>query len=383
MSKSFTFAIAAALLTTTTALTPVEALARGGGGGHGFGGFGGGGGGGGGGFRAFTPKLQTFKMQTFKAAPRITHVAPKITHVTPKFVKPTVHATRKLDTHRETFRKFVKHDIAPKIVKPTLLSRHFTPQSKAGKVQTVLQTAQLAHTLHAAKPQAMKLTADHFKVAKIMDGKGNHFSATKKMWFDGKHWWKGRWAWLFINGAWYYGNSPWTQTESGWTSTDTVYRPECVDCGGAPKTVTAAMVPPPPAGPAGAKKVVTAVKPPCVQPKPVGAGPADAGAQTQTDEPMATAGSDQAQQEPTVTGIPGSAPQGCKPGNGTEMGTDGATAKIDPATSEATVQPITTTPGEATVSPAAVGPSSPSPTATECRQFVPAIGMTIEVPCGS
>lgn len=351
MSKTASLAFATALLCATTALTSADAFARGG---HG------GGGGFGGAMKLGAPK-PSFKPQVFKAQtikPRIVKPQVVATH-TPKAKIPKVHHDA------PQLRKLTRHDITPKItpkiVKPVVAAAALTGAALKGK--SLLKSA---HATAAPPPAGTKLTAKHFQIAKIDDGKGHQFVAAKKMWFDGKHWWRGHWAWLFIGGVWYYGNSPWTESSGTWTTTEAKWRPECVDCGGTP--VKPAIVATPPthtAAPTG--KGIAAVKPPCIQPVQPGAAPADTAAAPQGEDPAAVAsGTDHAAQAgaPAAT-IPDGAPQGCKAVASETTGIDGA-AQVPPGDRVA----------EADVHKAAVGGP-----ANECRQFVPAIGTTVEVPC--
>ena len=435
-------AAATAALIVTSALTP-PAEARGGG--FGGGGFGGGMHLGGGSLRSMG--TSSFKSETRSIS----------RHVEPKFLAPKVALPRKIIEPKQVFipkkvfkqettqiahvvkakphvepaprvQRIVKH-VPVQIAKPVTLTKRIDVNAQPLHKSRLLPAAGAVagaaalHTLANGKPkiQPVRLTADHYLKAKVVDLHGHKYDAAKKMWWDGKHWWRGLWAWLFIDGVWYYGNQPWVQADGGW-SAGSANAPVCVDCGGGPghggpinggpvktadgATATVGAMPKPATSTDGHTPAVSGqgsgAAP--VQVSKVAFEPLEAAANRQAKPVTKIEASTSAMVAATAAVCP-SLPAAASLG----FGYVDATGSLSDRDAGSAAAAVSTTPcdppaaGTATVAAAAptakslqvaeaslavLGGSPGAATtiasgapATECRQFVPAIGMTIEVPC--
>jgi hypothetical protein len=373
-------ALAAAALAVTTALsTAAEARGMGG---H----FGGGGGFGrahiGSSMRMSTFKapsakpafkVHTFKSQTFKAV-----------RSKPNFVKHDFRKVRSL-VHKEP--KILKHALKPKLdahklnTAKTLLKLKTNKMLAHKNMPGWLKPGAFKHVgvQHAAFKHgpAPKLTSFQLQKAMHFDFKGNKYSAMKKAWFDGKHWWKGALAWLFIDGIWYYGDEPWYEVDGVWT-TQSGFTAECLDCEPVvvKKTYVSTLAEPSgsngtgSATPSGASSGKSA-------PKSADATqPAGNDAKTKTTTPMST---EAVLIKSNTSEVEQPADQPTELATTTTTGT-GPEVTPAPATkvAEAVIEPApAATEAEA---PAAADPAA-SPL-VDCKRFVPAAGMTISVPCG-
>lgn len=429
----------AAALALSSALTPAAEARGGGGGGH-FGGgmhFGGSSS-----LHTFKPQnLSTSSFKSFKATNNTTRHHDTVKVFKPKITHHETTTRRRVDKHIDkhvepkpiALKHIVKHD-KPQV---THIVRHKHVVANTGerikKLHTpplALHTAQLARKdkvlhnitpLHSTvlklKTQPVKLSQAQYQTAKIVDSHGHHYDASKKMWFDGKHWWRGVWAWLFIDGVWYYGNRPWIEADGGWT-TDGANTPVCVDCDGttvatvaATGTGTTSL-----ASVASGKAAVASSQP--VTGKPADARPVtvDKVAFHKSDDVAklhhgAKDGADKPRVKPLETASLGAAAATCTQTAGTATnrtattGPTGAEAVESPGmTHDSEALPVTSGPAAAPADcakpatgtaiamatggqPAATSTATSEPQTvaadrpTECRQFVPAIGMTIEVPC--
>lgn len=246
---------------------------------------------------------------------------------------------------------------------------------------------------------SLKLKAMHFDLA------GKKFSPVKKAWWDGKHWWFGAAAlsWVFVDGYWYYGDEHVYWENDAWR-TDSGFVAECLDC--ETEYVTRTRVAS--VGTAGPDvtpaQTVTRTS---TQGQSSDEQTASAKARRSGDE-QKTSGPATSSDKPVKTAV-----EDAKTKTTTPMSTEAVLIKSDTTgfteqTSEIPVEPttatqeivdpvaettgaaLTTRVAEATVEPVAntdatVSPEAGEPAASpviDCKRFVPAVGMTVSVPCG-
>lgn len=247
-----------------------------------------------------------------------------------------------------------------------------------------------------AKPLFTKLNPSMKQKAMHFDFMGKKYSPMKKAWWDGKHWWFGPAAlsWVFVDGYWYYGDEHVYWEDNAWR-TGSGFVAECLDCG--TEYVTRTRV------------------------ASVGHAPSQSVNRTAT---RSSSADDEASSKASVKRASAPDKDADKPVKPAKSAADDASTKTTtPMSTEAVLirsntaelaEPAGELPsvadapaGETTTeTPAVAGPTQVAevaldpaatndaalPAATEaepaaspvidCKRFVPAVGMTVSVPCG-
>ena len=250
--------------------------------------------------------------------------------VAPKFVQPSrpvsikpVQRVRDTESHRVATSSIKVQDHARRVhvdkpVHEKIVSKPVKPVTAGIGPST--PKAGLAGNHHLSSTQLLK--------AKLEDHNGRKYNVTTKGWWDGKHWWYGRFAWLYVDDTWYYGNSVWRETNGSWSGDGIAEMPVCVDC----------------------RQVASAPVSPRIETTAVASPPKEYVAPRVTQKPKV---------EPKVV------------------------SPVEPAA----VAPITT--ATALPSVAAIGAAQPTEDPAsgsttnerECRKYLPQLGMAVTVPC--
>lgn len=255
--------------------------------------------------------------------------------------------------------------------------------------------------LKGAKPMFTKLNPVMKQKAMHFDFMGKKYSPMKKAWWDGKHWWFGAAAlsWVFVDGYWYYGDEHVYWEDDAWR-TESGFVAECLDCSTEyvtrtrVATVGTAASDDTPSQPvtrtvtrttsaddeapskSPAKRTSAPAKDADKQVKPLKSAGNDT--DTKTTTPMSTEAvlirSNTAELAEPTGELPSVAEA---PAGDTTTGTAAVAEPTQVA--EVAVDPAAT--NDAGV-PAATETEPAASPVIDCKRFVPAVGMTVSVPCG-